>query len=182
MKIYTKKGDQGQTALIGGTRVPKYHIRIEAYGTIDELNSHIGLVRDHCSDENDLRLLKNIQNQLFSLGALLAADPDKSKMDLPKLKEDYITAMEIRMDEMEADLPELKSFILPGGHPSVSFTHVARCVCRRAERKVVYLEEQDSIPDFSISYLNRLSDYLFVLSRKLTKDHGLQDNLWNSQA
>ena len=182
MKIYTKKGDLGQTALIGGTRVPKYHIRIEAYGTIDELNSNIRLVRDHCTDDHDRSLLKSIQDQLFSLGALLAADPEKSKMQLPELKASYIEAMENRIDEMEANLPELKSFILPGGHPAVSFTHIARCVCRRAERHVVHLQEQDSIPALAITYLNRLSDYLFVLARKLSQDHGLQDIPWNAQA
>ena len=182
MKIYTKKGDEGKTALIGGTRVPKHHIRIEAYGTIDELNSFIGLVRDHCTLDADRNLLKAIQDQLFSLGALLAADPEKSKMKLPELKETYIEAMERRIDEMESDLPELKSFILPGGHPTVSYAHIARCVCRRAERQVVHLQEYDQIPNLAISYLNRLSDFLFVLARKLAKDHGLKDVEWNAQA
>lgn len=166
-KIYTKTGDNGTTSLIGGTKVPKSHIRIESYGTVDELNSYIGLVRDSISDENSRSLLIEIQDRLFTIGSSLACDPEKeSKLAIPDLKEDDISLLENEIDFMNAQLPEMKSFILPGGHSSISFIHVARCVCRRAERIIVHMQvEKMTVDALIIKYLNRLSDYLFMLAR-----------------
>jgi len=178
MKIYTKTGDKGQTSLIGGTRVPKHHIRVEAYGTIDELNSHVGLIRDQQIDEGTKQSLIGIQVRLFAIGSILASDPEKSKMNIPDLKEEDISFLEKEMDKMDETLPEMHSFILPGGHTTVSFCHIARCVCRRAERLTIHLSENSFVPDLVIIYLNRLSDYLFVLSRKLTRDLQAQEVLW----
>ena len=179
MKIYTKTGDKGQTSLIGGTRVPKYHLRIEAYGTVDELNSWLGLIRDQPIDDHSLRLLMDIQDRLFTIGSLLASDPEKSRMKLPELKPEDITILENEMDMMESHLSELKSFILPGGHTTVSYTHIARCVCRRCERLVVHLTEENPIdPQIGI-YLNRLSDYLFVLSRFFAQNLNVPESPWN---
>jgi len=170
MKIYTKTGDKGQTSLIGGTRVPKHHIRIEAYGTVDELNSHIGLIRDQQIDEHSKKILIEIQDRLFTIGSSLASDPEKSKMKIPDLKEEDITLLEKEMDKMNERLPEIKTFVLPGGHTTVSYCHIARCVCRRAERLTIHLSENSFVAELVIKYLNRLSDYLFVLSRKFTHD------------
>ncbi len=167
MKIYTKKGDSGTTQLIAGTRVPKHHIRIEAYGTIDELNAYIGLLRDQNLNQSHKNILLEIQDRLFTIGSSLASDPEKSNMKIPDLKEEDVMILEKEMDSMEEQLPELKSFILPGGNTVVSYCHIARCVCRRAERLVVHLSENDFVDPHVIKYLNRLSDYLFVLSRKL---------------
>lgn len=177
MKVYTKKGDKGETSLIGGKRVSKAHARIEAYGTIDELNSFVGLVRDYCSDKAQNELLYKIQNTLFVVGSNLASTPD-SKMEIPDLKSKEIEELENAIDDMELKLPALKNFVLPGGHPSVSHAHVARCVCRRAERLCVLLSDQESIDDSIIPYLNRLSDYFFVLSRKLSYDNDAEEVLW----
>lgn len=174
MKIYTKKGDKGQTSLLGGSRVPKHHIRIEAYGTVDELNSHIGLIRDQKIDQHTIEILLHIQDRLFTIGAALASEPEKSKMKVPDLKEEDVELLEKEIDKMNDVLPEMRSFILPGGHPTVSFCHIARCVCRRAERITIRLSEESFVPEIIIKYLNRLSDYLFVLCRKLT--HGLNAN------
>lgn len=179
MKIYTKTGDKGQTSLIGGTRVPKHHIRIEAYGTVDELNSWIGLIRDQEMDAHSKEILLEIQDRLFTIGSSLASDPIKSKMKIPDLKEQDITLLEQEMDAMNVLLPEMKSFILPGGHQTVSYCHIARCVCRRAERNTTHLSESDFVAELVIIYLNRLSDYLFVLSRKLSKDLNGKENPWN---
>ena len=173
LKIYTKTGDLGKTSLIGGTKVPKSHIRIETYGTVDELNSYIGLVSDHINAaELQLPLqgeggLKEIQDRLFTIGSSLACDPEKEPlMKMPDLKETDINALEKEIDTMNESLPPMKSFLLPGGHIAVSTTHVARCICRRAERCCVNMQEQDLFVDpLVIKYLNRLSDYLFVLSR-----------------
>ena len=170
MKIYTKAGDKGQTSLIGGTRVPKHHIRIEAYGTVDELNSYIGLVRDQQIDLYSKELLIEIQDRLFTIGSSLASDPEKSKMKIPDLKEEDITLLEKEIDKMNETLPEMRSFVLPGGHTTVSFCHIARCVCRRAERNIIHLSETSFVAELVIKYLNRLSDYLFVLSRKIAHD------------
>ncbi len=170
MKIYTKTGDKGQTSLIGGTRVPKHHIRIEAYGTVDELNSYIGLIRDQLIDEPYKKILIEIQDRLFTIGSSLASDPEKSKMKIPDLKEEDITLLEREIDKINETLPEMRSFILPGGHTTVSFCHIARCVCRRAERLTIHLSENSFVSELVIKYLNRLSDYLFMLSRKLSKD------------
>lgn len=166
-KIYTKTGDKGKTSLIGGTKVPKSHLRIESYGTVDELNSYIGLVNDHLHHPHLKIMLKEIQDRLFTVGAALACDPEKElKMSIPDLKEEDIQLLENEIDSMTAELPEMKHFILPGGHIAVSTAHVARCVCRRAERICVAMTEQEMpVEPLVIKYLNRLSDYLFVLAR-----------------
>lgn len=167
IKIYTKTGDQGKTSLIGGTKVPKSHIRIEAYGTVDELNSYIGLVSDHFTDEHTRVVLKEIQDRLFTIGSSLACDPDREPlMKMPDLIEDDVKLLEKEIDAMNEVLPPMKSFLLPGGHVAVSTTHVARCVCRRAERNCVNMQQQEVFVDpLVIKYINRLSDYLFVLAR-----------------
>jgi len=182
MKIYTKKGDDGTTGLIGGTRVDKFHLRIECYGTVDELNSYIGLVRDYQMDEQMRADLKSIQDLLFTIGSNLAADPEKNKMQLPEIQSENISWLEQKMDEMTASLPELKHFILPGGHQSVSTTHIARCICRRAERLVVHLSKKDKVEPFVIQYLNRLSDYLFILARSTANKLNIEELKWNSNA
>jgi len=166
-KIYTKTGDLGKTSLIGGTKVPKSHLRIESYGTVDELNSYIGLVSDLITDNNSKTILKEIQDRLFTVGSSLACDPDKEPlMKIPDLKEKDIELLEKEIDKMNDVLPAMKSFLLPGGHPAVSTTHVARCVCRRAERLCVNMQEHELFVDpLVIKYINRLSDYLFILSR-----------------
>jgi len=170
LKIYTKTGDKGQTSLLGGTRVPKHHIRIEAYGTVDEFNSWIGLLRDSVTDEHVKKMLIETQDRLFTIGSSLASDPDKSKVKIPHISEEDITLLEKEIDAMDAVLPEMKSFVLPGGHEAISHCHIARCVCRRAERRIIHLAENEQVDDIIIRYFNRLSDYLFMLSRKLTQD------------
>ncbi len=176
-KIYTKTGDKGETSLFGGKRLPKSHIRIDSYGTVDELNSFIGLIRDNTEDQAVKDLLKTIQDRLFALGSNLASDPSK-EMQTPDILESDIKLLEDEMDRMDADLPALKNFILPGGNSLVSFCHIARCVCRRAERLVVALSLVDAVDDILIRYLNRLSDYLFILGRKLGKDTGAEEVIW----
>ncbi|WP_421829917.1 cob(I)yrinic acid a,c-diamide adenosyltransferase [Larkinella sp.] len=179
MKIYTKTGDQGQTSLIGGRRVSKAHHRIDAYGTVDELNSVVGLVRDQPVNENRKELLKEIQDRLFTIGSELATDPEKTlKKPLPVILDSDVTLLEKAMDEMDAELPELRAFVLPGGHQSVSFCHLARTVCRRAERLVIALNDEKPVDPLVIQYLNRLSDYLFVLSRKMTQELGAEEVVW----
>lgn len=166
-KIYTKTGDEGQTSLIGGTRIHKSHIRIEAYGTVDELNSHLGLVADLAQIENVTSQLKEIQDRLFTIGSALATDPDKDiKMRLPDLHEEDIAFLEQQIDAMDEQLKPLKSFILPGGHQAASAAHIARCVCRRVERICVGMQDDNQfVPPLVIPYINRLSDYLFTLAR-----------------
>ncbi len=171
IKIYTKTGDRGQTSLLGGTRLPKHHIRIEAYGTVDELCAWIGLLRDSLTDKNDLKTLIYIQDRLFTINSSLASDPHKNKFKIPHIGEQDITMLEKEIDNMDAVLPEMKSFVIPGGHVTVSQCHITRCVCRRAERMVVHLSETDKVDEIIVRYLNRLSDYLFMLARKLA--HGL---------
>jgi len=178
MKIYTKTGDKGFTSLIGGTRVPKHHLRIESYGTVDELNSYIGLIRDQDLTAHDKDLLKEIQDRLFTIGSSLAADPEKSKMVIPDLHISDIELLEMEMDRMNETLPELRHFILPGGSSTISYCHIARCVCRRAERLTVHLAEESVVDDKVIIYLNRLSDYLFTLGRKIANDHKIPENQW----
>jgi cob(I)alamin adenosyltransferase len=178
MKIYTKTGDKGYTSLIGGTRVPKHHLRIESYGTVDELNSYIGLIRDQDITAHDKQLLKEIQDRLFTIGSSLASDPEKSKMIIPDLHEADIELLEKEMDVMNENLPELRHFILPGGNNAISFCHIARCVCRRAERLSVHLSEESQVDKKVNIYLNRLSDYLFVLSRKIGNDQKVPENQW----
>ncbi len=185
MKIYTKTGDKGTTALFGGTRVPKHHIRIESYGTVDELNSYIGLIRDQEIDAAYKDTLIHIQDRLFTLGAILATDPEKTilksgkeRLNIPKISEADITRLETEMDLMNEALPPMTHFVLPGGHTTVSYCHIARCVCRRAERLSTLLHEQEPIDEQVLMYLNRLSDYLFVLARKLTYDLKAEEIKW----
>ncbi len=179
MKIYTKTGDKGLTSLIGGTRVPKHHLRIEVYGTIDELNSWIGLLRDQTIDDHSITVLLDIQDRLFTIGSLLAADPGKSNMKLPEITMNDVGLLEKEIDRMDDELPELKSFLLPGGHPIVSYTHIARCVCRRCERLFSQLREESTINEIVGVYLNRLSDYLFVLSRFFAMQKNVPESPWN---
>lgn len=183
IKIYTKTGDSGKTSLLGGTKVFKNNPRIEAYGTVDELNSYIGLLSDFSNDDNAKVILKEIQDRLFTIGAELACDPDKnSKMPLPDLHESDIEFLEKEIDKMQEELPVMKNFILPGGHPAVSFAHVARCVCRRAERVTVNLQENNGAVDqLIIKYLNRLSDYLFVLARYLGMKNNAPEIIWKAR-
>lgn len=181
-KIYTKTGDKGMTSLLGGTRVPKHHVRIEAYGTIDELNSHIGMLRDIISDQEQQELLTQIQDKLFTMGSHLAADPDKNKMQLPVFGEESVEQLEKAIDRITTQVPEMKSFVLPGGHPQVSQAHITRCVCRRAERCVLRLSETEQVQDIHMRFLNRLSDYLFMLSRLLTQKLGAKEIPWKPQA
>lgn len=178
MKIYTKTGDKGKTSLIGGTRVYKSNNRIEVYGTIDELNSYIGLVRDQPVNGVRTDFLKEIQDRLFTIGASLASDPEKSTQKIPDLLESDVILLENAMDEMTAVLPAQRFFILPGGHPAVSFCHVARTVCRRAERLAIGLSQESFVGELVIIYLNRLSDYLFVLSRKMAQELGVEELPW----
>lgn len=180
LKIYTKTGDKGKTSLIGGTKVSKSHLRIEAYGTVDELNSCIGLCKDNLKDEQSSLMLEQIQVQLFSIGSVLACDPDKEiRMQIPDICESDVTAMEQEIDRMNDVLPALKNFILPGGHSTVSFLHIARCVCRRAERCCVHLDDEyNSLHPLILKYLNRLSDYLFVLARYTAHLLKVEDILW----
>ena len=178
MKIYTRNGDTGTTQLIGGTRVPKSHIRIEAYGTVDELNSWIGLVRDSVKKDQTNLLLKEIQDRLFTIGSLLASDPESSRMKVPGLTEQDVELLEKEIDDMDLVLPELKTFILPGGNAVNAMCHITRCICRRAERLVVQLNESEKVEPLIIKYLNRLSDYLFMLSRKISFDEKSEEILW----
>ena len=177
LKIYTKTGDKGLTALIGGTKVPKNHLRIDAYGTIDELNSFIGLLNDQLAAGN---LLREIQDRLFTIGASLACDPEKEpKLKIPDLKEEDLTLLEKEMDRMDEELPPMKSFILPGGHVAVSTAHIARCVCRRAERICVGMQEESLfIEPIVLKYINRLSDYLFVLARYTAHQLQVEEMPW----
>ena len=178
MKIYTKTGDSGTTSLLGGARVSKAHLRIEAYGTVDELNSFLGVLRDQPVNEKRLALLKEIQDRLFTLGAELATEPGKDKVVKPDLLPSDIELLEKEMDEMEKDLEPLKNFILPGGHPSVSYAHVARCVCRRAERICIALNNESPVDSLVIQYLNRLSDFFFMLGRKIAQELGIEEVKW----
>lgn len=181
-KIYTKTGDKGETSLLGGTRVPKFHDRIEAYGTLDELNSFIGLICDEGPDEHSLNILLEIQDRIFTAESLLASDPgNPPKRPLPQLSEDDVVLLEKEIDRMNENLPELTSFILPGGHKLSSLAHVARCVCRRAERITIKLDMQHPVDPVVIRYLNRLSDYLFVLSRRFVHDNGGREIAWKAR-
>ena len=183
MKIYTKTGDAGKTSLIGGTKVLKSDLRIDAYGTVDELNSYIGLVSDFSTDEHAKSILKEIQDRLFTIGSELACDPDKKiNMPIPDLHESDIELLEKEMDQMDTELPAMKHFILPGGLPSVSFMHVARCVCRRAERSCVNLKQTSgTVNPLVIKYLNRLSDYLFMLSRFTLMQNNVPEIIWKAR-
>ena len=185
MKVYTKTGDTGTTALFGGTRVPKDHIRIESYGTVDELNSYIGLIRDQEMNSHFKDILIEIQDRLFTVGAILATPPEKEVMKNGELRlknlgivESDIELLENEIDAMEDSLPQMTHFVLPGGHSTVSYCHIARCVCRRAERLSVHLDHIEPIAPIAIKYLNRLSDYLFVLARKLSSDLNADEVKW----
>ncbi|HMI64386.1 MAG TPA: cob(I)yrinic acid a,c-diamide adenosyltransferase [Cyclobacteriaceae bacterium] len=178
MKIYTKTGDQGTTALFGGKRVSKADLRIDSYGTVDELNSYVGLLRDQDVNRNRNDFLVEIQDRLFTIGSILATEPGNNKVKIPALQEENIQALEKEIDSLEAGLPPMRVFVLPGGHPSVSFGHIARTVCRRAERLAVALDQQDKIDPLVIKYLNRLSDYLFVLCRTMSKELGAGETPW----
>ena len=177
MKIYTKTGDAGKTSLLSGKRVEKYHPRINAYGTVDELNSWIGMLRDYADAETKAQLIE-IQDTLFSIGSHLAVEPGPQKFAMPELHEERTQKLEVAMDTMDALLPPLRNFILPGGHPSVAHCHVARTVCRRAERMITELADTAETNPFIIIYVNRLSDYLFVLSRKFAQDHNAEEIAW----
>ncbi|MCG1036648.1 cob(I)yrinic acid a,c-diamide adenosyltransferase [Polaribacter sargassicola] len=188
MKIYTKTGDKGLTSLYGGTRVKKYNLRIETYGTIDELNSYLGLIKDQEIDESIKKTILKIQNDLFTLGAILATPTEKEilkngkeRLNIPKIDTESISVLEEKIDKMEQELPKMTHFILPGGHQTVSFCHLARCICRRAERLSVKLNDLETINDTIIIYLNRLSDFLFVLARKLSKDLSVEEIKWIPQ-
>ena len=183
MKIYTKTGDKGTTSLIGGTKVPKSHLRIEAYGTVDELNSYIGLCKDLLSDVHGKKTLQEVQDRLFTIGSSLACDPVKEpKMKIPDLKEADIELLEKEMDTMNDLLPDMKNFILPGGHSTLSHLHIARCICRRAERCCVRLKlESGEAEETIIKYLNRLSDYLFVLSRYTGHQMNIEEIPWKAR-
>ena len=183
IKIYTKTGDEGKTSLIGGTKVFKSDMRIEAYGTVDELNSYLGLVADYTPDEHQRNILQSVQNRLFVIGASLACDPDKETgMHIPDLKENDVNVLENEIDSMNYVLPEMKHFILPGGNAAVSVTHIARCVCRRAERFCVSLKQHDVfIEPIIIKYLNRLSDYLFVLARFTAQELHVAEITWKGR-
>jgi cob(I)alamin adenosyltransferase len=185
MKIYTKTGDQGTTALFGGTRVPKHHIRIESYGTVDELNSHIGLLRDQEINQLHKEFLMQIQDKLFTVGAILATDPDKAilksgqeRLNIPKISKEDVEQLEKAIDTMDEALPPMTHFVLPGGHPTVSICHICRCVCRRAERLTTALYEISPFHETTLVYLNRLSDYLFVLARKLSYELKAEEIKW----
>jgi len=185
MKVYTKTGDTGTTALFGGTRVPKHHIRIESYGTVDELNSHIGLIRDQDINVLYKNVLVEVQDRLFTVGAILATPPEKEvlkngqpRLNINRIADSDITFLENEIDQMDTALPPMTHFVLPGGHTTVSYCHIARCVCRRAERLAVHLHELEPTDELVIKYLNRLSDYLFVLARKLSHDLNADEVKW----
>ena len=185
MKVYTKTGDTGTTALFGGTRVPKHHIRIESYGTVDELNSHIGLIRDQDVNPIYKNVLVEVQDRLFTVGAILATPPEKETLKSGEKRlqnlgiiETDIEFLENQIDTMEESLPPMTHFVLPGGHTTVSYCHIARCVCRRAERVAVHLNDIEPTNEMVIKYLNRLSDYLFVLARKLSYDLKADEVQW----
>lgn len=179
MKIYTKTGDTGTTSLFTGTRVPKHHRRIESYGTLDELNSFLGLLRDQEIDAHSQKTIVQIQKKLFTVGAILATEPQKeNRLKIPRIAAEDIEQLEQEIDQMNEALPPITHFILPGGHPTVSYCHIARTLCRRAERMISYLHENEPVPDRVLAYINRLSDYLFVLARKLSKDLQTQEVKW----
>ncbi|SDC50662.1 cob(I)yrinic acid a,c-diamide adenosyltransferase [Williamwhitmania taraxaci] len=178
MKIYTKTGDKGTTSLIGGVRVPKYHPRIEAYGTVDELNSYLGLIRDQTIDEHSFNVIVEIQERRMACASILAADCENCNAKIPLISDEDVLALEQEIDVMDQQLPPLTSFILPGGHTTVSFCHIARNVCRRCERITIKLAEDTPIQENVIRYLNRLSDYLFILARYQSLKLNAKENLW----
>lgn len=185
MKVYTKTGDKGTTSLFGGTRVPKHHVRIESYGTVDELNSYIGLIRDQDINPEYKAILIEIQDRLFTVGAIMATPPEKEvlkngqpRLNINRISNQDVELLETQIDSMDAELPPMTHFVLPGGHTTVSYCHVTRCVCRRAERLATHLNEIEPIDEQVLTYLNRLSDYLFVLARKLSHDLHAEEVKW----
>lgn len=178
MKIYTKTGDQGSTSLFGGKRVSKADLRIDTYGTVDELNSWIGVLRDQSVNQSRKEILVEIQDRLFTIGSILATEPENTKVKIPSLAESDIELLENKMDAMDAVLPPMRFFVLPGGNASVSFGHVARTVCRRAERLIIALSETEKVDPLVIKYMNRLSDYLFVLCRIMTQELQAEETPW----
>lgn len=178
MKIYTKGGDKGKTSLLGGSRVDKFNLRIESYGTVDELNSQVGVVRSYEINEDDANFLIEVQNQLFTMGSQLATEPGNTKVKIPTLDSSDIEKLESKIDEMDGTLPPMRNFVLPGGNLAVAQTHVARCVCRRAERIVLHLNESEKVDPLIYKYLNRLSDYFFVLSRKMSHEMNATEIPW----
>jgi cob(I)alamin adenosyltransferase len=178
MKIYTKTGDQGTTALFGGKRVSKSELKIETYGTVDELNSWIGVLRDQPVNEKRNDFLISVQDRLFTAGSILATEAGNTKVKIPLMSEEDVHLLEKEIDLMDSELPSMKSFILPGGHQSVSFCHVARTVCRRAERLTIALSAKEPVGPIVIQYLNRLSDYLFVLARKMGTELNIRETSW----
>lgn len=178
MKIYTKTGDQGTTALFGGQRLPKSDLRIEAYGTVDELNSHVGLLRDQEVNRVRKEILIEIQDRLFTVGSILATEPGNTKVKVPSLQENDVVFLEKEIDQMDSQLPPMKHFVLPGGHSSVSFGHITRTVCRRAERLVIELNAQSPVDPLVIKYLNRLSDYFFMLCRMMAHELKIEETPW----
>lgn len=185
MKVYTKTGDKGTTSLFGGTRVPKHHLRIESYGTVDELNSYIGLIRDQDINPAYKAILIEIQDRLFTVGAIMATPPEKEvlkngqqRLNINRISNQDIELLETEIDAMDAELPQMTHFVLPGGHTTVSYCHVTRCVCRRAERLATHLNELEPLDEQVLTYLNRLSDYLFVLARKLSHDLNAEEVKW----
>lgn len=180
MKIYTKTGDRGQTSLVGGQRVSKCCDRLESYGTVDELNSHIGVLITYCSDERDAAFLTDVQAKLFVVGGYLATD--NTQRDIRQgniVTPEMVAEVEAEIDRVQALLPPLKLFILPGGSRGSAYAHVCRTVCRRAERCILRLVESGAVVDDNVTaYVNRLSDYLFVLARKLNVDNGVEDVVW----
>jgi cob(I)alamin adenosyltransferase len=178
MKIYTKTGDNGTTALFGGKRVSKADLQIDTYGTVDELNSWIGVLRDQEVNRQRNDVLIEIQDRLFTIGSILATDPENNKVKVPALSDGDVAFLEQEIDRMDAALEPMRFFVLPGGHPSVSFGHVARTVCRRAERLTIALHNTQQVPPLVIKYLNRLSDYIFVLCRKMTAELNVAEAPW----
>ena len=178
MKIYTKTGDQGLTSLFGGKRISKAELRIDTYGTVDELNSWIGLLRDQPANESRQEFLIFLQDRLFTIGSILATEPGNTKVKIPFLAPADISSIEKEIDSMDSQLEPMRAFILPGGHQSVSFCHIARTVCRRAERLVISLNNSEPVNELVIQFLNRLSDYLFMLSRKMASELKIQDTPW----
>ena len=181
MKIYTKTGDEGTTGLFGGKRVSKADLRIDTYGTVDELNCWVGLVRDQPVNEKHRNFLIDIQDRLFTIGSMLATEPGNTRVKIPNLYAPDVASLETAMDAMDADLPPMRSFILPGGHQSVSFCHITRTVCRRAERLAIALHEKEPLDPLLIKYLNRLSDYFFVLARKMSAELGAEEAPWKAK-
>jgi len=181
MKIYTKTGDKGDTALFGGSRVSKGALRIESYGTVDELNSYVGLLRDQEVNKGRKEFLIEIQDRLFTIGSLLATEPGNNKVKIPALSNADVEVLEREIDNMETTLPPMKSFVLPGGHQSVSFGHITRTVCRRSERLVIRLNESEKVDPLVIIYLNRLSDYFFVLCRKMAHELKAEETPWRAR-